>query len=444
MEKEQGKIIAEMNPFNCSIEELLNSPDPLSDDAFQKILSYKEEDCLIDYKEAFDPNSDKEWLGITKDIVAFANTRGGYLIFGVRDKDFLCTGLADEIVTALTDTNMVTQKINKCISPNIAELRCKKYTADNEKTVVGIFIPESRGKTHIFVKEASLKFPGGKSIVVVRPGAIYVRRSATNSIIDPDGFEEIVKRRINHFRESVMDKIAKVVEAPTEQQVILISANEGENDTENAVRLSSDPDATPIKGVSYTVTPGTNEEVVFAMIALSKSDKFYKPTPQKIWDIYAQRTKVNLNNEQMLYMVEFSFQAEAPVFFWARNVSPKELMGVFLRALKGTQSQRIKTDVLQVAAFFGKRAFERIKNAAEINSGLFGLERFPDDPSIFFNVSHYINFKVGRHYSILKSKEKLEEELTGIAKELATSDHGIVMMRAKALAIDCYLYSLNK
>ena len=56
-----------------SIIKLINSDDPLSDEAIDFIIKYHEEDSQVDYKESFDGESEKEWLSITKDIMAFAN-----------------------------------------------------------------------------------------------------------------------------------------------------------------------------------------------------------------------------------------------------------------------------------------------------------------------------------------------------------------------------------
>ena len=45
----------------------------------------EKESRYLDFKCAFDPDSAVEWAEIIKDIVAFANSGGGVIVFGVKD-----------------------------------------------------------------------------------------------------------------------------------------------------------------------------------------------------------------------------------------------------------------------------------------------------------------------------------------------------------------------
>ncbi|HZC06930.1 MAG TPA: ATP-binding protein, partial [Ktedonobacterales bacterium] len=53
-----------------------------------------EEGTLIDYKETLPGNSDGDKFNLRADVVAFANSSGGLLIFGMREKE----GKASELV----------------------------------------------------------------------------------------------------------------------------------------------------------------------------------------------------------------------------------------------------------------------------------------------------------------------------------------------------------
>jgi hypothetical protein len=66
-----------------SVIELLRTEDPLSDLACKFLLEYKEEDSHVDYKRDFEPSSEKCWYDLAIDVMAFANTHGGYLVYGV-------------------------------------------------------------------------------------------------------------------------------------------------------------------------------------------------------------------------------------------------------------------------------------------------------------------------------------------------------------------------
>lgn len=63
---------------------LIGGDDPISRDAVKFLVGHKEEDDVTDYKLTFHPENEKSWLDLTIDVSAFANTYGGFLIFGVR------------------------------------------------------------------------------------------------------------------------------------------------------------------------------------------------------------------------------------------------------------------------------------------------------------------------------------------------------------------------
>ncbi len=69
------------------------------------LVEYAEEDDRVDYKQTIDPTSEKCWLEITKDISAFANTHGGYLIFGINDSEKQIVGLSRKVANTIKDTN---------------------------------------------------------------------------------------------------------------------------------------------------------------------------------------------------------------------------------------------------------------------------------------------------------------------------------------------------
>ena len=122
---------------------IIKSDDPLSDSAISYLLNHKEEDKLVDYKEAFDPTSEKSWLDLNVDVVAFANTHGGFLVFGVQDKTYEVVGLSQVAFEKLCDIKQLLEKVNRYIQPEFSSLRSKGKEI-NGKKVVFLFIPQSR------------------------------------------------------------------------------------------------------------------------------------------------------------------------------------------------------------------------------------------------------------------------------------------------------------
>ena len=247
-------------PDPQTIANLIASEDPLSDEAIGTLLGYSEEDDRVDYKITLDPSSEKEWLGLTKDVAAFANTVGGYLIFGVRDSDKEVVGLSDAVATVLADVNNLQQKINRHLEPALGTLRAKAFDTKQGR-VVAVYVPRSAARTHLIRKDGEFEFPSGKKSVLVRQGTIYVRRTGGNHLADSRDLDQIIDRRLEHSRETLLSRIAKIVEAPVDSQVFLLKRDVNDPNAKRYV-IHDAPDAIPIKGLSFTVAPEGAEEQI--------------------------------------------------------------------------------------------------------------------------------------------------------------------------------------
>jgi hypothetical protein len=101
----------------------------------------------LDYKGEFG-NLDKAKKELTKDITAFANTGGGYLVIGV-DKHYNIAGIDKTIQNKEID-EWVNQILSSNSDPQIFYFDPKVISIpDSEKVIVVIHVPESTKKPHI-------------------------------------------------------------------------------------------------------------------------------------------------------------------------------------------------------------------------------------------------------------------------------------------------------
>ena len=213
----------------------------------------------------------KKWLDITKDIMAFANTRGGYLVFGIRDGTFDLVGLNENVVRTLTNTTLIQQKINRYLDPPINSLRSKSFTK-NEQQIVGLFIPVSAGITHIISKDGNFSYPKSKKEeTVFRKGTIYVRQSAGNHLVDSRDLDSIIDRRMAHFKESLLKNITQIVESPVQSKVVIVS-DDPNAEIDGEFVLGDGPNAILLEGRSFTTSPKTVEEHIAATISMFLKD----------------------------------------------------------------------------------------------------------------------------------------------------------------------------
>jgi hypothetical protein len=421
----------EITNEEISICTYLNSADPLSIDAIRVLIDHKREDIYVDYKREFNQTDEKDWHDITTDAMAFANTLGGYIVFGVRDGDFYPVGLSEPSVKALADTNMVLQKMNRHIAPPFSMISTKIYTLPSGLVVVVMHIPESKGRTHIFVKDVPYKYPSGKDKLLSYAGMIYVRRSATNQVMQPEDFEFIIERRIRHYKETLHENIAKVVEAPIGHQVLVFDPN-ASREAKSISFISDRADAIPVKGMSFTTAPQTDIEEICGWIALSKRDVNFQPSEERLWYIYSHRHDIVLTNLQLVEMLRFSVSAELPVFFWMRSLTAEEIGVCLLQILRSTKNNRIRENILGITAFLGSRYNSKIRHILDGNRLRFGSRCFQSKPYIY-GTSCFKTLLDG-------DEENMEQRLTEFASQLS-QDKRDVLQKLRVKELDCLLYA---
>lgn len=94
-----------------SPRDYLSREDPLTRETAVFLAEYAEEDDRVDYKQTIVLTSEKNVLETTKDISAFANTYGGYLVYGINDREKEIVGLSRSVADAIKDVNNLQQKI---------------------------------------------------------------------------------------------------------------------------------------------------------------------------------------------------------------------------------------------------------------------------------------------------------------------------------------------
>ena len=136
-----------------------------------------------------------------KTIAGFANNRGGYLFFGVKDKPdgFTVCGLADDRFTA-TDQNKFSQTIRSVLEPT-PRFRVASLSLDG--STVGIIYVEAHSAKPVIVS---------KNEGEVAEGAIYYRYPGeTKAICYPD-LRVILDERDRHSREAIMPMVQRLLE----------------------------------------------------------------------------------------------------------------------------------------------------------------------------------------------------------------------------------------
>ncbi|MFA4828784.1 MAG: ATP-binding protein [Thermodesulfovibrionales bacterium] len=346
------------NKTEKALTDCLCSKEPLSDDKCDFIVNYRGETTYIDYKESFDPNEQREWLNIIRDILAFANTCGGYIVFGVRDKTFEKVGVEEKDWKQLVDPDSIHKRINAYIQPPLTSLTSKHLMIDGMNFII-LHIPESLGNTHIVVKEGKFIDNNKKEVIRLRKGEIFVRRSGSSQLIEPIDLEGVINRRITFFKDSLLSKISRIVEAPLERDVLIIEKGQEEITAKgNKYILSNHPEAVPIKGVSMTETPATDDIEIASSIALFRKDNENLPGLNLLYRIYARRKELTLSRDFFGEIALISIYKDIPCFYWLQFLHRDNIIGLIEQAIK-KESYFSKVICLKIAACLGNSYFNK-------------------------------------------------------------------------------------
>lgn len=150
----------------------IDKANPLSQESLNYIfkVSAKKADCIIsressilEFKESFGWKSLPKYL---KTCAAFANAKGGYVVFGVTNRPHRLVGLSGASLASFEGINpeIMTEHFNNHFSPEIS-WNIQEYELDG-KTYGLLHVEESKSKPVVCIKDAEKE---------LREGDIYYR-----------------------------------------------------------------------------------------------------------------------------------------------------------------------------------------------------------------------------------------------------------------------------
>jgi hypothetical protein len=421
-----------------NIASLLNLEEPLSKEVAELLVSYDEEDDRLDYKSTLDVNSNKEWLELTKDVCAFANTYGGYLVFGVSGQNNDITGATREAADILKDSNNIQKKINRNIEPSITTLRSKEFLIDN-KIIVVIYIPQSKGITHLISKDGVFSYPSGDKKTILKKGTFYIRRSAGNQLAESRDLDNVIERRIDQFREALINKVAMVVNSPSKSNVYILSKDPSVKADERFI-IENSTDSIPVKGMSFTIAPEGDEEEIAAWTVLYRGKPQLRPPAIEVWRWYLNRTKIQISKEHRLAIFKFSLWDNVPAFYWIQGLKLKDIKKALLDSIRDRPSNTQAKQMLIISAFLGEAHYRSALQAlGEYKDRLApAMKTFPSKGprKAFGDIP-----KVGKKTAV-EFKSEQAELLDEYAEEIVASNKVLGMEKQwRSLVIDCFLYA---
>ncbi|MFJ8240812.1 AlbA family DNA-binding domain-containing protein [Bacillus tropicus] len=158
----------------------------ISKEKFFELLETKREDNGWDFKEALQLKPNGKFYDFLKDVLAFSNSGGGYLLLGVRDENLELVNVNEKL-----DVAQIGEKIEMTLGFSIdIKILYFEHKLEEELINLGIiYIPESE-KITLSPKDLN----NDKGAAVVRANSIYVRRNTRSIVADKEDLDRLINR----------------------------------------------------------------------------------------------------------------------------------------------------------------------------------------------------------------------------------------------------------
>lgn len=185
----------------------------LSEQTVRELFAVRRESWKLDYKAAFDPSSKADVVEITKDIVAMANTAGGYIVIGAAD-DGTPLGVPPAQLAALDESNLRKQ-VERYIGRSLPLFLNKAVSYEGQSIAI-VTTLRSQSEFLVFEKDGKYIDPRSpskkKEIIVFRPGDVFVRHGSASERWNQEDIDNIVIRLQQNVRRQVQSELAPVIE----------------------------------------------------------------------------------------------------------------------------------------------------------------------------------------------------------------------------------------
>ena len=263
-----------------------------------------------------------------KAVISFANTEGGFVLFGV-DPTGKWIGLSDSERLEL-DPAKVTDLINGVVFPELPVINFAQFS-DRNKPFALVHVPPSASVPHVTTRDITETDGNGKKRVVLAKHTVYYRQGAKSEAASPLQHQKIAERRNTRLRDELLRRVREVpipVLAPgrvsTAASGTTITVARLTNDsTAPVVRLSRATSPTAGVLLHEELSDGLFEEinnVLGANKLLAGATSRFMFGEEIYFRIYAERHHVQRGENRHLLLRTALRELYGPYLFWLTGV----------------------------------------------------------------------------------------------------------------------------
>jgi predicted HTH transcriptional regulator len=180
----------------------------------------RRESKSVEFKSEFDPTSLGMWCELLKDIVAFANSGGGIIVFGVRN-DGSASGSDMDAILAI-DAADIANKIRRYTDYEFSDIEIVEINRGG--ACLAAFLVSEAEVPLIFTKPGTYEVEPPRQKTAFSQGTIYFRHGTKSEPGTRDDLAKWRDKEIAKVRKSWLGGIRKVVETPPGHAITVVSS----------------------------------------------------------------------------------------------------------------------------------------------------------------------------------------------------------------------------
>lgn len=234
--------------------------------SIESALQSSAESSDVDFKSMFDTSASRDWLEMIKDIVAFANSGGGYIFIGLDDDGHPSGACVNELLKI--DQADIGNKLHKYTNQNFSDVELIECYKHGNK-ICAVRVGSARVPI-AFTRVGEVELPDGKKKTIFAIGTVYFRHGTKSEPGTSEDLRGFLDREIERTRRSWLDGIAKVVEAPAGSRFAVLPPEGTRTGPSGSLpmTLTSDPEAPAYYAVPLDTThPYRQKEVILEVNA---------------------------------------------------------------------------------------------------------------------------------------------------------------------------------
>ena len=332
-----------------SLATLSTHDDPLSDKQvlIERLVSAKSENRYLEWKlcPPIGPKvTTRAKYRMVKSVVSFANTDGGFVLFGVKS-DGQWLGL-EKVDLEHVDPAHITELINGCVFPYIPTLNYAEFKY-KRRTYAIIHVPPSPLMPHVTTKQIVEMKENNQKSIILQKYAVYCRQGAKSDLATPSQHHKIIANRTEVLRSELLARIKEVaIPIPL---AVRSAAAKGISTTLKVARITDDPNAPAVRltrskddasGVFLHeelydgLFEGINN-VLDANDLIAEGRNEFLLGEKVYYRIYAERQHVTGEGRRVSLLFQTAtHQFYAPYLYWLAKMPPAEIARILLDSLQ--------------------------------------------------------------------------------------------------------------